>query len=37
MYGGTFCFLDGDYQEFAGFDLDGTMYPSAFLQRLTEK
>ncbi|MCY7834375.1 DUF2283 domain-containing protein, partial [Bacillus spizizenii] len=23
--------------EFAGFDLDGTMYHSAFLQRLTEK
>ncbi|MCY8228356.1 DUF2283 domain-containing protein, partial [Bacillus spizizenii] len=37
VYGVTFCFSDGDYQEFAGFDLDGTMYHSAFLQRLTEK
>ncbi|AJO59563.1 DUF2283 domain-containing protein [Bacillus subtilis] len=37
VYGVTFCFSDGDYQEFAGFDLDGTMYLSAFLQRLTEK
>ncbi len=37
VYGVTFCFSDGDYQEFSGFDLDGTMYHSAFLQRLTEK
>lgn len=37
VYGVTFYFSDGDYQEFAGFDLDGTMYHSAFLQRLTEK
>ncbi|MEK3802158.1 DUF2283 domain-containing protein [Bacillus subtilis] len=37
VYGVTFCFSDGDDQEFAGFDLDGTMNHSAFLQRLTEK
>lgn len=37
VYGVTFCFSDGDYQEFAGFDLDDIMYHSAFLQRLTEK
>ncbi|TDO16386.1 uncharacterized protein YuzE [Bacillus subtilis] len=37
VYGVTFCFSDGGYQEFAGFDLDESMYYSAFLQRLTEK
>lgn len=37
VYGVTFCFSDGDYQEFSGFDLDDTLYHSAFLQRLTEK
>ncbi len=37
VYGVTFCFSDGGYQEFAGFDLDESMYYSAFLQCLTEK
>ncbi|MCY7919437.1 hypothetical protein MOB26_18460 [Bacillus vallismortis] len=35
--GVTFCFSDARYQGFAGFDLDETMYHSAFLQRSTEK
>ncbi len=37
VHGVTFCFSDARYQEFAGFDLDETMYHSASLQRLTEK